>query len=63
MRNPNEKLLPELRALIAEEMFLLGQELDDSLGGQERRRLSELSSLLDQASEMLAQHRAAAPRT
>lgn len=62
MDDRNETLIPDLRALIAEEMFLLGQELDDSLTPEERRRLSELSVLLDEAVELLNGHRAARNR-
>ncbi len=58
--NSNQELLAQLQGLIAEEMFLLGQGLDDSLSGDERRRLAELSDLLDRAAEMLDQHRATA---
>ncbi len=58
-RVPNraESLLSDLRELIAEEMYLLGRELDDSLESGERHRLTELSDLLDQSCKLLTEHR------
>lgn len=62
VRRSNESLVAELRGLVAEEMFLLGQELDDTLNGEERRRLTELTKLLDEADTLLELHRTAARR-
>lgn len=59
MTDNNEQLIAELSELIAEEMHLIGLELDDNLKPGDRTRLAELSALLDRASELLARHRAA----
>ncbi len=61
MGNANRDLIQQLNELISEEMYLLGQELNDSLVATERSRLRELSTLLDEASDLLAKHRAARP--
>ncbi len=61
MQTKGRELLAELRALIAEEMYLLGQELDDSLEAEERRRLTELAEVLNEAAVLLAEHRAVQP--
>lgn len=61
MGNRNQAIVQELRELVSEEMYLLGQELDDSLDATQRQRLTELSALLDSAAELLDEHRAARP--
>jgi hypothetical protein len=50
-----------LRQLLAEEMHLLGQELEDSLTAVQAHRLDSLSAVLDEATELLNQHRAVRP--
>ncbi|MGH1491470.1 MAG: hypothetical protein ACRBK7_19075 [Acidimicrobiales bacterium] len=61
MANGDQAIVRQLREWVSEEMYLLGQELDDSLDGSERKRLTELSALLDSAAESLVEHRAARP--
>jgi hypothetical protein len=56
-----ENLLSDLQDLIAEEMYLIGQELEDSLELTERRRLTELSDVLDRACRLLTDHRPPRP--
>jgi hypothetical protein len=54
-----EPILAGLRRMIAEEMHLLSQELDDSLDGSQAARLDHLSRALDEVADMMNQHRAA----
>ncbi len=61
MQTEVRELLAQLRALVAEEMYLIGQELDDSLDATERRRLTELTEVLNDAATMLAEHRTVQP--
>lgn len=62
MTDENNRLISEVNALIAEEMHLRGLEVDDNLLAGDRRRLAELSALLDRVSELLARHRATVRR-
>jgi hypothetical protein len=43
--------------LVDEEMHLLAQELEDSLNSGESGRLAHISSVLDEAHELLSRHR------
>lgn len=61
MTSPNETVITELQLLIAEEMHLLAQELEDSLDAGQSHRLGQLSSTLDNASALLTEHRATRP--
>ena len=61
MEVDTDTILAGLRRLMAEEMFLLGRELEDSLDGSSSHRLEEVCDTLDQALELLAQHQAARP--
>lgn len=56
-----EAIVDGLRRMIAEEMHLLGQELEDSLTATESDRLDELAAELDRATELLVEHRATRP--
>lgn len=53
-----ETVITGLRDLVAEEMHLLGQELEDSLDRGQFERLQRLRGVLDEASELLNSHRA-----
>ncbi len=53
----HRQVIGALRRLVAEEMFLLGQELEDSLDANQRTRLDELSVSLDDICELMASHR------
>ncbi len=53
----DREVIAALRRLVAEEMFLLGQELEDSLDASQRTRLAELSASLDDVCELMASHR------
>ncbi|MGI9596700.1 MAG: hypothetical protein ACR2QK_11100 [Acidimicrobiales bacterium] len=57
MKNDPEMVLAELRKMVAEEMFLLGQELEDSLDGKQQQRLTSLATSLDEATDLLSLHR------
>ncbi len=46
-----------VRRMIAEEMFLLGRELEDSLDTGQQARLEELAASLDELCELLSSHR------
>lgn len=61
MEVDTDTVLAGLRQLMAEEMYLLGQELEDSLDGRSSQRLEQVCDTLDQALELLAQHQAARP--
>ncbi len=61
METDIETIITGLRRLVAEEMHLLGQELEDSLDGQQSTRLDDLGEALDRTAELLAEHRAARP--
>jgi len=56
-----DAVMEGLRQLIAEEMYLLGRELEDSLDGGQPARLEHLIETLDAAAELLARHQAARP--
>lgn len=51
-----------LRSMVAEEMFLLGQELNDSLDSDQQARLTELTASLDEVCDLMASHRATTRR-
>ncbi len=53
--------LERLRQLVAEELHLLGRELNDSLAPGRARRLSQLTETLDEAERLLVKHRQAHP--
>lgn len=46
-----------LRRMVAEEMFLLGQELEDALDAGQQDRLDELTATLDEICELMTSHR------
>lgn len=48
MQQPIDELRAHLESLITEEMHLIGLEVQDSLSGQELRRLGEIRATLDQ---------------
>lgn len=52
-------LVDQIRQLVSEEMFLLGQELDDALDARQQHRLSELTDTLDEVGDLLTAHRRA----
>lgn len=52
-------LVDQIRQLVSEEMFLLGQELDDALDARQQHRLSELADTLDEVGDLLTAHRRA----
>ncbi|MCP5034653.1 MAG: hypothetical protein GY939_22850 [Actinomycetia bacterium] len=56
-----EPVLAGLRRMIAEEMHLLIQELEDSLEAGQVDRLDHLTKALEEAAELLRQHQAARP--
>ncbi len=56
-----EPVIAGLRRMIAEEMHLLIQELEDSLETGQVDRLDVLTKALDEAAELLKQHRAVHP--
>ncbi len=56
-----EPVIAGLRRMIAEEMHLLIQELEDSLEAGQVDRLDHLAKALDEAVELLRQHRAVHP--
>ncbi len=58
-----DQIVNQLHRLIAEEMHLLAQQLEDSLDGAQSDRLDELTETLDSASELLECHRARRPRS
>ena len=56
------QLLGGLGRLVDEEMHLLAQELEDSLNQGDSARLAHLSTVLDEAQELLLRHRQTRPR-
>jgi len=54
MEVDTETVLEGLRRLIAEEMHLVGQELEDSLDPHQSQRLAQLIETLDRAADLLA---------
>ncbi len=56
-----EPVIAGLRRMIAEEMHLLIQELEDSLETGQVDRLDVLTKALDESAELLKQHRAVHP--
>jgi len=46
-----------LRRMVTEEMFLLGQELNDSLDAGQQDRLDQLTASLDEVCDLMASHR------
>lgn len=61
METDPDSIVAQLRQLVAEEMHLLGQELEDSLDSAESDRLAQLCASLDEATELLTEHRARGP--
>ena len=53
--------LERLRQLVAEELHLLGRELNDSLAPGRARRLATITETLDAAEQLLVRHRQAHP--
>jgi len=43
--------------MVTEEMFLLGQELNDSLDAGQQDRLAQLTTSLDEVCDLMASHR------
>ncbi len=58
MTTSTDAVLEGLQNLVAEEMHLLGQELEDSLDKGQYDRLQQLCHALDDAAELLTKHRA-----
>lgn len=49
--------LADLRQLVAEEMHLLGLELEDAIDGSQIDRLEQLTQVLNEACDLLSRHR------
>ncbi|MEL7156530.1 MAG: hypothetical protein AAFN30_08020 [Actinomycetota bacterium] len=52
-----EQTLTAVRLLVAEEMHLLGLELEDALGGRQVLRLEQLTETLDEVRELVNRQR------
>ncbi len=57
MSNDSRAVIDSLHRMVAEEMFLLGQELDDSINAAQQARLADLTATLDEVCELMASHR------